>query len=168
MSDTQDYYMELASGAAPLPVVVNGTTYEERVALARVKVSQPYEVMVNMALSDQASSAFERVRFSSEEGQICFSLTNFIKTMNILVNEGRRLAWVCLQQGAHTRDMKASYERVPILNRTENLVLEQEPIVIPGGETFFIMTKENALSFMAETIRDEAIYALQDAARGVN
>ncbi len=160
--------MQLDTGDRPLPVLVRGTTHEERVALARAQVSARYDVAVNMPLSNKAATAFGNVRTSSEEGVIVFSLTQFLETMTILVNEGRRLAWVCLEQGVRTADVEAHYERVPPLQRTDNLELVGEPIVIPGGETYFVMTKERALRFMAETIRDEAVYALQDAVRRVN
>jgi hypothetical protein len=167
MQELQDYYMQLESGDLPLPIVVCGSSHEERVALARAYVSQRYNVAVSMLLKDDVAAVFQHVR-SEPEDTISFSLTQFARTIRLLAGAGRRLAFLCLNTGGNIGEMEACYERLPVLERAEHLTLTCEPIVVPGGETFYCMKKEDALSYMAQAIHDEAIYALQDAARQVN
>jgi hypothetical protein len=167
MQKLQDYYMQLESGDLPLPIVVRGSSHEERVALARAYVSQRYDVAVSMRLEDAVAAVFQHVR-SGPEDTINFSLTQFARTIRLLAGEGRRLAFLCLNAGGNIGEMEACYERLPLLERTEHLALTCDPIVVPGGDTFYCMKKEDALSFMAQTIHDEAIYALQDAAQRMN
>ncbi len=159
--------MQLESGDLPLPIVVRGSSHEERVALARAHVSQRYNVVVSMPLADATAAAFQNVR-SGPEDTISFSLTQFARTVRLLANEGRRLAIMCLHAGGDIGEMDPCYERLPLLERTEHLALTCDPIAVPGGDVFFCMKKEDALSYMAQTIHDEAIYALQDGARQVN